>query len=87
MNPLGWVDGKPVAWGLGNFVWPRISIPSATTAVAQVIVEPDGQMGACLIPVEIVRSGHPSFSGEPPGYCAPLWDGEPWSGTDVSNAN
>ncbi len=84
LNPLGWVDGKPVAWGLGNFVWPRLSVPSATTAVARVIVEPDGTMGACLIPVEIVRSGHPSFSGEPPGYCVPLYDGEPWSGTDTS---
>ena len=87
LSPLGWVDGAPVAWGLGNFVWPRISIPSATTAIARVIVHPDGTMGACLIPAEIVRSGHPSFSAEPPGYCVPLYDGVPWSGTDTSDAN
>ena len=87
LGPLGWVDGKPVAWGLGNFVWPRITVPSATTAVARVIVEPDGTIGACLIPVEIVRSGHPSFSGEPPGYCVPLYDDRPWTGTDTTDVD
>ena len=87
LNPLGFVDGAPVAWGLGNFVWPRITLASATTAIARVIVHPDGRIGACLIPVEIVHHGHPQFSGEPPGYCVPLYDGEPWSGTDTSNAN
>lgn len=87
LNPLGWVDGAPVAWGLGNFIWPRITVPSATTANARVIVHPDGQMGACLIPVEIVSHGHPEFTGEPAGYCVPLYDGEPWSGTDTSDAD
>ena len=87
LSPLGWVDGRPVAWGLGNFIWPRISVPSATTAIARVIVHPDGTMGACLIPAEIVRSGHPVFSGEPAGYCVPLYNGRPWSGTDPSDAN
>lgn len=87
LSPLGWVAGIPVAWGLGNFVWPRLSVASATTAVARVIVEPDGTMGACLIPVEIVRSGHPTFSGEPPGYCIPLYDGSPWTGTDATDAD
>ena len=67
LSPMGWVDGRPVAWGLGNFIWPRISVPSATTAIARVIVHPDGRMGACLIPAEIVRSGHPVFTGERPG--------------------
>ena len=87
LSPLGWVDEAPVAWGLGNFVWPRLSVASATTAVARVIVHPDGTIGACLIPVEIVRSGHPSLLGHRPGYCVPLYGGEPWSGTDTSNAN
>ena len=21
LQPLGWYEGKPIAWGLGNFVW------------------------------------------------------------------
>ena len=87
LNPLGWVDGKPVAWGLGNFIWPRISVASATTAIARVVVHPDGQIGACLIAAEIVRHGHPEFTGERPGYCPPVYDGEPWSGTDTSDAD
>ena len=57
------------------------------TTLKLCFVEPDGTMGACLIPVEIVRSGHPTFSGEPPGYCIPLYDGNPWTGTDASDAD
>ena len=59
LNRLETVAGRPVAWGLGNFVWPRTSEASATTAIAQVIVEPDGTLRSCLIPVEIEASGHP----------------------------
>lgn len=59
LNPLEYVDGVPVAWGLGNFVWPRQSDASATTAVAEIVVEPDGSTSARLIPAFIVESGHP----------------------------
>lgn len=77
LQPLGWIDGKPVAWGLGNFVWPRLSPASAATAAARVVVHPDGTIGACLVPMEIVRSGQPSFTGPTPGRCGLLYDGLP----------
>lgn len=70
LNPLEFVDGRPVAWGLGNFVWPRFSVAGSTTAVARVVVEPDGRIGACLIPADIVSSGHPVLT-EP--ECVPAF--------------
>ena len=66
LNPLGEVDGKPVAWGLGNFVWPTFSGPGATTAVARVVISPSGANTSCLIPASIESSGHPVLVGIPP---------------------
>ncbi len=71
LNPLETVNGAPVFWGLGNFVWPHFSTASATTAVARVIVHPDGTMEACMIPTFIESHGHPVLTDEPecgPGY-------------------
>lgn len=59
LQPLEMYEGRPVAWSLGNFVWPRFSLAGSRTAIAQVTVEPDGSMSACLIPVDIVSHGHP----------------------------
>ena len=75
LQPLGWIDGKPVAWGLGNFVWPRLSPQSA--AAARVVVHPDGAIGACLVPMEIIKSGRPSFTGPLPGRCDLQYGGPP----------
>jgi poly-gamma-glutamate synthesis protein (capsule biosynthesis protein) len=58
------IDGAPVFWTLGNFVWPRLSDAGATTAVARVTVSPDGPVEACLIPAFIERSGRPELQGE-----------------------
>jgi len=69
MNPLEMVDGAAVFWGMGNFVWPRISTPSATTAVARVVVSPDGTIEACLIPAFIETHGRPVLTAEP--ECGP----------------
>lgn len=69
MNPLEMVDGAAVFWGLGNFVWPHNSVPSATTAVARAVVHPDGTIEACLIPAYIESHGHPVLTGEP--QCGP----------------
>jgi len=69
LNPLDTIAGKPVAWGLGNFVWPRLSDAGATTAVAQVIVEPDGTMTSCLVPTFIERDGHPVVQVPYQGEC------------------
>ena len=65
LNPLEFINGVPVFWGLGNFVWPHNSTASATTAVARVVVNPDGSIDACLIPAFIETHGHPVLQGEP----------------------
>lgn len=59
LQPMEMVDGSAVAWGLGNFVWPRLSQAGADTAVARVVISPGGDVIACLLPVTIVSSGHP----------------------------
>lgn len=69
LGPLGYVDGKPVFWGLGNFVWPNNSVPSATTAVARVVVNPDGSIDACMIPAFIRTHGKPELTGD--ATCGP----------------
>lgn len=69
LQPLEFYQGKPIAWSLGNFVWPRLSQAGATTAIAQFIVEPDGSMSACLIPTEIESSGHPVVQVDYRGDC------------------
>ena len=77
VGPLGEIEGKIVAWGLGHIIWPRINPVSAQTTVAKVVVHPDGTMGACLMPAEIVRHGHPVFVGQTPGHCELLYGGRP----------
>lgn len=65
LGPLGVHRDRPIAWGLGNFVWPRLSQESATTAVARFVVEPDGTVRGCLIPAVITGHGHPELVGGP----------------------
>jgi len=65
LQPLEEVDGAPVFWNLGNFVWPRLSPAGATTAVAEWIVDPDGTVTSCLLPVEIDDRGVPAPTGAP----------------------
>lgn len=69
LNPMEFVGGRPVAWGLGNFVWPRLSAAGSTTAIARVVVEESGAITACLIPAEIVSGGHPELAGPVPADC------------------
>ena len=66
LQPLETVAGRPVFWSLGNFVWPEMSLASATTGVARVVITPDGEVSGCLIPALIESSGHPVLVGEPP---------------------
>ena len=65
LNPLEMIGGSAVFWGLGNFVWPHNSVPSATTAVGRVVVAPDGGVKACMIPAFIETHGRPVLTGEP----------------------
>lgn len=65
LQPLEEVGGSPVAWSLGNFVWPNLSVPGSTTAIARVVVEPDGTVTSCLIPAFIVSPGRPEMTADP----------------------
>jgi len=66
LGDLEFIDGKPVFWTLGNFIWPRLSDAGATTAVARVVITPDGRIDACLIPAFIETSGRPVLRGPAP---------------------
>jgi poly-gamma-glutamate capsule biosynthesis protein CapA/YwtB (metallophosphatase superfamily) len=57
--------GRPIFYSLGNFVWPRMDPTSAATAVAEVVIAPDGTIRAKLLPVEIVSDGHPEMVSRP----------------------
>ncbi len=61
LNSLELVNDRPVAWSLGNFVWPRLSAAGSDTAVAQVVVDPDGTITSCLLHTTIVSDGHPQL--------------------------
>jgi poly-gamma-glutamate synthesis protein (capsule biosynthesis protein) len=63
LQPLDSYNGRPIAWGLGNFVWPTMSRAGSRTAVAQFVVEPDGSIGGCLLPARITSPGHPELTG------------------------
>lgn len=66
LGGLEFIDGKPVFWTLGNFIWPRLSDPGSTTAVARVVIHPDGRLEACMIPAFIETSGQPVLQGPAP---------------------
>jgi len=59
LHPLEHYRGKPVAYGLGNFVWPNFSVEGSTTAVARIVVTPDGEVRGRLVPAFIEDAGHP----------------------------
>lgn len=66
LGDLEFIDGTPVFWTLGNFVWPRLSDASATTGIGRVVVSPDGGISACVVPAFIETSGRPVLQGDPP---------------------
>jgi hypothetical protein len=66
LQPFETVQDRPVFWSLGNFVWPEMSPASATTGVARVLISPEGEISACLIPAVIESSGHPVLTDDPP---------------------
>lgn len=59
LQPMSTYKGRPIFWGLGNFVWPNFSTAGSTTAVAQVTVTPDGRFRGRLLPAFITAPGHP----------------------------
>jgi poly-gamma-glutamate capsule biosynthesis protein CapA/YwtB (metallophosphatase superfamily) len=63
LQPMGVYKGRPIFYSLGNFVWPRHSTAGATTAVARVVVSPNGTFKGRLVPAFIEVSGHPVLRG------------------------
>ncbi|MEX0873750.1 MAG: CapA family protein [Actinomycetota bacterium] len=63
LQPLEFYKGRPIFFGLGNFVWPR----NGPTAVGEVTLFPDGRVGACLLPAGI-SGGRPSLN-DPSARC------------------
>lgn len=59
LQPMDTYRGRPIFYGLGNFVWPNFSVEGSTTAVAQVVVMPDGRIRGRLLPAFIASPGHP----------------------------
>ena len=72
LQPLEFIDDTPVFWGLGNFVWPRLSSAGSDTAVGRVEITSDGKVDACLIPVTIVSNGHPELDNPDIFSCGDL---------------
>ena len=63
LQPMTHYRGRPIFWGLGNFVWPNFSAEGSTTAVARAIVRPDGSVRGTLLPAFIEAPGHPVLTG------------------------
>jgi Bacterial capsule synthesis protein PGA_cap len=71
LQPLEFYRGRPIAWGLGNFVWQAYPPQSTRTAIARFIFGSDGSVEACLVPVVIERTGHPVIHGAADDTCPP----------------
>jgi capsule synthesis protein PGA_cap len=59
LQPMDTYEGRPIFYGLGNFVWPNFSVAGSTTAVAEVVVFPNGRIQGRLLPAFIESPGHP----------------------------
>jgi poly-gamma-glutamate capsule biosynthesis protein CapA/YwtB (metallophosphatase superfamily) len=59
VQPMETYRGRPIFYSLGNFVWPRLTPMTSTTAVAEVVVAADGAIRGSLLAAEIVSDGHP----------------------------
>ncbi len=69
--PLETYRGKPIFYGLGNFVWSRMEPVKNVTGVAEIVVSPDGTITARLIPAHLESSGHPVLRGSPDAQTRP----------------
>jgi poly-gamma-glutamate synthesis protein (capsule biosynthesis protein) len=61
LQPMDTYRGRPIFYGLGNFVWPNLSVAGSTTAVAEVTVTPEGRIRGRLLPAFIASAGHPEL--------------------------
>jgi poly-gamma-glutamate capsule biosynthesis protein CapA/YwtB (metallophosphatase superfamily) len=59
LQPVDVYRSRPIFYSLGNFVWPHLSEAGSRTAIAEVVVTPDGTVHGRLIPTYIAPNGHP----------------------------
>jgi poly-gamma-glutamate synthesis protein (capsule biosynthesis protein) len=64
LQPFEIVEGRPVFWSLGNFVWPNFSAAGSESAVARVVISGESEIAACMLPAFIESSGHPILTGD-----------------------
>ena len=69
--PLEVYHDRPIFWGMGNFVWARLDQDRNATAVAEIVIAPDGSVTGRLIPAVIASHGHPILLGLPDPGLAP----------------
>lgn len=63
--PFEYLEGVPIFWGMGNFVWRGNDAEEQRSAVAEIVVDPDGTITGRLIPVQIEWTGRPVLQGVP----------------------
>lgn len=61
LQPMDAYRGRPIFYGLGNFVWPNFSVEGSTTAVAELTVTAEGRIRGRLLPAYIGSPGHPTL--------------------------
>lgn len=60
-----YLEGVPIFWGMGNFVWSQMDHIRNTTAVAEIVIDSDGSITGRLVPAYIESSGRPVLRGVP----------------------
>jgi poly-gamma-glutamate synthesis protein (capsule biosynthesis protein) len=60
-----YLEGVPIFWGMGNFVWSQMDAIRNTTAVAEIVIGTDGTITGRLVPAYIESSGRPVLRGTP----------------------
>ncbi|TMK91487.1 MAG: CapA family protein [Actinobacteria bacterium] len=68
VQPTETYRGRPIFYSLGNFVWPRLTPMTSRTAIAEVVVAPDGATRGRVLPAEIVSDGHPMLITAPQNF-------------------
>ncbi len=61
LQPLEHYNGGVIFYSLGNFVWPRLSVGSADTAVGRAEIDPRGGIRACFLDATIRSHGRVSL--------------------------
>lgn len=59
LQPMDTYRGRPIFYGLGNFVWPNLSDEGSTTRGREGRRHAGGRISGRLLPAFITSPGHP----------------------------